>query len=246
MSPDRVLFLHDSLAMPGGAEQTLMRVAAVARRQSRVDLALVWKGPRAEGHREPGEFDAVIELDSPFGIGLRSSGAHAAALRRFRRALHDRQPSACIAFSYAAAVRTALVAGPRRMPWAWVCQDDVTALLQVSRRWRRRLAFQILRWASPDVVCLNQGAIERFTRLGFAPARVHHIPNGVPTASYGQLPPAEAERQALHNRHGLPRCDLVAVCVAHLNVVKGHALLATDAAHGLPALEAADAQVPAL
>ncbi|MEQ1759698.1 MAG: glycosyltransferase family 4 protein [Vicinamibacterales bacterium] len=226
MSSPRILIVHDSFAIMGGAERVLVRVARVAHQYARLSLLLVFNRAKAVDALQAGLFDDILELDAPAEFSPASLVEQWRSRGRFRQALAQVGPAASIAFSYPAAVRLALARTALDGPTFWVCQEDVDSLLSRRLKWRRRLAFSALLKARTRIVCLNQDSIERFIALGFPATDLVLIPNS-PTPDQGGIAGdvPEGECVSLRRRHSIPQADLVAVCVAHLNPVKRHDLL---------------------
>ena len=225
--PPRLLFLHSRLDIAGGSERMLARVARVVRCRAAVDLAVVWASEIGTPSADLAVFDALLAIGAPRPFGLRSLAAQFAAQRRLHRWATARAPRAIVAFDLPAALRAALLARRLRVPAVWMCQESTTAIAPAvrSRRAARYALLALLRGRLARVVCINGDAPGRLIEMGFDPARVLLIRNGVAVDHLAARRLDAEERRAWRRAHAIPDADLVAVCAARIEPWKDQAAL---------------------
>lgn len=220
--PERapVVLLHDSLEMRGGGEVVLDVVKSRLEARGGSVLACLFGAGDVERR------DFVVDLEYPRHLSLATAPGTLRAQRRLEDLFGGPEPRACVAFTYPAAVRAALAA--LRLPRghlrvAWICQEDVEALLTRGHYWARRAAFALIERAGCRVGCLNAATFSKFSQLGFPATRLDRLRQGISVERF--RPVADDERRQLRVRLGLPPSDFVVACVANLYPLKGHGTL---------------------
>jgi glycosyltransferase involved in cell wall biosynthesis len=203
----------------------LERVARVARRQAELDLALL-RGDAAGD----GAFDQVRAFGFPVNLRPGTALVHHRAMRDLRRWLETRQIDALLAFSFPSALRAARIAARNALPMAWFWQQSLPLFRSRLAGAKQRISLGLLQRAGCHIVSPTQQGIGRFTGLGVPTRQLHLIRNGVDLPHFACPPQAEADRQALRAKLGVPKADLVIVCVARIDPLKDHETLLEAAA----------------
>ena len=218
----RLICLHDDMNFIGGGERVLFRVAAIARRWARTDLALLWS-KNAPGAELLEGFDRVETFAFPAGLRLHHAPALVGAMRRLRTWLRS-EPAALMAFSLRAALHTAPLARWLDLPLGWMCQQSFPLFESRFGKGKQRVALGALALARTQVVCASDEGWRALREADVPAARLHRIRNGIDFEHYAAAAMSGEEKRRWRAAHGIPDAELVAVCVARLDPFKNHPL----------------------
>jgi glycosyltransferase involved in cell wall biosynthesis len=221
----RVICLTDQDEYFGGGERMLLRVAAIARRHAATDLGVLWGRGGGIGAAELSGFERIVRFNFPEPIGLRTWGAHRAAMRRLTGWAAEWRTTTLLAFTFRAAVRAAMIAVQLNIPMAWMCQQSDVLGAAFWRRPKGWMARRLLLRVQGEIVCINEAARWAFVAAGIPAARVHYIRNGVAVEHLAAAAMSAEQQQHWRATHRIPPGDLIVVCVARIDPNKQHDVL---------------------
>lgn len=146
-------------------------------------------------------------------------------MRRLRSWIAEPRADALLAFSFPIAIRAAVVADRLGIPCAWVWQLSLPLFESRFAAAKQWLSLQILRRSGVRIVCPTRIAVRELERLGIPAARLQQIPNGIDLTYFSDAGMSAPEKAAFRSTRGIPAGDLVAVCVARLDLLKDHETL---------------------
>ncbi len=207
-----VLFVVRTLGVGGSERQLIVLARGLARKGRRVGIAVFYRGGQLESTLGDG-----VEL-----IDLQKSGRWqlTSLLRRFRDVLRSRQPR--VVHGYLPVPNLLTLFARRWAPGArivWGVRDSGMEAASYDRL--TRFTFWATRALSryADVVIANSEAGRtRHLALGYRPARLHVVFNGIDTTRF-VLP--TASRLSLRSRLAVPETVPVVGCAARYDHVKG-------------------------
>jgi glycosyltransferase involved in cell wall biosynthesis len=197
----------------------LSRVAQLAAARAQLDLALLWSGDATALPADTSAlFDEVRSLGFPKRLRAGTAAAQWRAQREFRRWIDAREPDLLLSFSFPIALRAASLASRSGIPNAWLWQQSLPLFGSRFGGAKQRLSLSLLRRARTQIICPTRRAVRDFVELGLSPDQLHHIPNGIDVDHFSKC-------DGVDPAGPFPGADLIAVCVARLAPIKGHATL---------------------